>query len=439
MDIYEITFNDDEVSLTGDIPSLGGQRMNFGSSTTRKVILSALACLFFIGCERNKENSSDTKIVNGTLVMGPMQAEYRSTIALTGDGGTTCTGTLIGPNHVVTAAHCMGGGVIQLGYGPNGAPIPGVRVIGAQGHPRWSEGPFDIAAVAFEGMLPPDLQPVPVAPMSLGGGGVPVIIAGYGVTGENQGGGDILRRTDARIKNFLPQEREFEMQEGLGTGSCYGDSGGPIYFNLGGQLAVIGAVSRGNNCEAGDSTDTDVRQYQGWLKCTFNSFGKPNKELINDASVSDCLPGTIDNSFPVAGMGGTYQMPIAGTAVPMGSAMQVPQAVPSMRNIIAKRRALTGTTTYKIDFSSDRTPITTIRFEYCIGALAQCGVPTAQWFPTMPETNQAAQSNTPPQELFKSLMTATALNAGAPVTVRLLTVPPGASVPQIEFKTVQLQ
>ena len=84
------------------------------------------------------------------------------------------------------------------------------------------------------------------------------------------------------------------MQEGMGVGSCYGDSGGPAYIQSGGQLTVIGATSRGSNCDTGDGLYTDVRYYQGWLKCTAKEFGQPLGSLLNDSSNEACKPEYID-------------------------------------------------------------------------------------------------------------------------------------------------
>jgi hypothetical protein len=234
------------------------------------------------------------KIVGGSVVSVDTDPVMHSTVALIGNG-SICTGTLIGPNQIITAAHCLTNTFgLKIASGTNPTPTPGLRIIKVRKHPRWSQGPFDVGIVVFEGTLPPNLRPVAITPLGEISSGQQTILAGYGVTGEVRSDSGTLRKVTARIKNFQTLDKEFSMQEGLGVGSCYGDSGGPAYIELNGVLTVIGATSRGNNCDSGDGIYGDVRYFQGWFKCTAKEFGKPLKILANDTSNVDCLPGTID-------------------------------------------------------------------------------------------------------------------------------------------------
>ncbi len=241
---------------------------------------------------------SRTKIVGGDVVTDLKDITMRSTVSLKANGAL-CTGTIIGPNQVITAAHCMHGTAgLTIGFGPSGSRIPGIKVIGARAHPSWSDGnsdrTHDIGMVIFEGTLPENLGPVSISPLTGIADGVATILAGYGHTSKAKNGAGTLRRVTAKIKRFIQEDKEFSMQEGLGVGACYGDSGGPAYIESAGSLTVIGATSRGSNCDSGDGIYSDVRQYQGWFKCTAKEFGKPLGYLLNDASNAACKPEYID-------------------------------------------------------------------------------------------------------------------------------------------------
>lgn len=347
--------------------------------------LRLLLSLCLVGCSTEPKPASDLKIVGGAVVNDPTDAAMASTVALMANGGAFCTGTLIGPNHVVTAAHCIDGSSdIQLGYGTNPQPIPGVTVTLARAHPSWTSGPSDVAVLAFDGSLPNGLKPVRIAPMVGIADGVGVLLAGYGVTGESRNGGGILRKVNARIKAFDASVGEFEMQEGLGTGSCYGDSGGPAYVQSASGLTVIGATSRGSNCDYGDGIYGDVRMFQGWFKCTFKEAGKPLRHLLNDSSNEACAPGTIDTD-----VGGS-----------------------DARAVFAALGAGDGAGASKIFFAAASASGSANTIDYCLGSIASCSATGAVWV----QTNRV--TGTTGQELFASPQSL-AISAGMTLTTRL--------------------
>lgn len=320
-------------------------------------VLSVLSVLILTSCIHRPTSQSSGKIVGGAEVDDPSDLTIRSTVALMENGRFFCTGTLIGPNQVLSAAHCISGRNLVLGQGTKPRAIPGIRVISQQKHPRWIKGPYDVSIIIFDGKLPDNLAPVDIAAIDDGSGsqgGMRVTLAGYGVIGESRQGAGILRRVEARIKRFDNANKEFHMQEGLGVGSCYGDSGGPAYVNVGGKLAVIGATSRGSDCDSGDGVYEDVRLYQGWYKCVAKEAGRPLRSLANDESNVDCRAGTIDTDV--------------GPGTPVVHQIQVALSPVELNSV-----------TSRIYFSTEKQVSDDGRMDYCLGGEANCSLGAGTW------------------------------------------------------------
>ena len=269
-----------------------------------RLLTSLIMMFLFVACAHHSRTQSGLRIVGGEEVTDSSDPTMKSTVALL-NNGTLCSGTLIGPNQVLSAAHCIESGEITIASGPSPKAVPGLKVILARSHPKWDKGPNDVSILIFEGTLPSNLVPVSIAPLEGISEGSAVTLAGYGVTGERNKDSGTLRKVKAQVRAFDKTTKEFAMQEGLGVGSCYGDSGGPAYVALGSELAVIGATSRGSDCDTGDGLYGDVRYFQGWYKCVAKEAGKPLRYLANDDSNVDCDPKYIDADVDSGGGGST--------------------------------------------------------------------------------------------------------------------------------------
>ena len=201
--------------------------------------------------EQTPPSESATKIINGVEEPGAPAVG-----AFLKFGQAFCTGTLIAPQYVLTAAHCFAefAGDEHFGIGPNVNEIEVQEaVVEARLHPQYDPvlgGPVtdnDIAVVRLA--RPIDVAPVPLNRALNTAGPQQATLVGYGVSdGHARSGSGIKRRTEVTFDSYEPT---LMLYQNRGTSACNGDSGGPAFItNADGQITVAGVTSYGDQfCE----------------------------------------------------------------------------------------------------------------------------------------------------------------------------------------------
>jgi hypothetical protein len=216
--------------------------------------------------------ASEQPIIDGRPATA---SEIGATVALVGrDGYNFCSGTLVAPDVVVTAAHCLYTPGRYEEFGPletadnvfvaagvmdaldaSGGDVYSVRLLAAHsafpaGDPESPDPLIDEMDIGVLVLSEPvrDVTPVPVLhPSELDAVLVPgrmMGAAGFGTT-DPRGERENSRLHVASLPYVRRSAYELIAGEGGGPDTCYGDSGGPLYGNTPDGLRLVGVTSRG--------------------------------------------------------------------------------------------------------------------------------------------------------------------------------------------------
>jgi len=260
------------------------------------VLLWAFSSLALGGCvggEARDTAQSVQPIIGGE----PAGAwEFPATGGLVMDGQIYCTGTLVAPAAVLTAAHCidpqeLDGQVPDFTLLRDEAQIPDVDVNGdvfkglnVRLHPGYVRNANDTSPGLVNDigilMLARDVEEVePELLITRGEAdaslllGMELTILGYGYTDLD------LTRSGIKYKAATPLvyigSYEIQMSEPGDPQPCYGDSGGPVFLTLAsGQRRIVGVVSRGpgeeGGCDSG-AIATRADPYRDWVDSTLDT------------------------------------------------------------------------------------------------------------------------------------------------------------------------
>ncbi len=197
-------------------------------------------------------------VVRGQVTRDP-NGLRQSVVRVESSLGELCSGVLIAPDLVLTAAHCVVERASYRVVAVDRAFRPRTtRAVAAAIHPTFVPGTtprtqpgIDLALLRLEHPLGADFTPLDPRRAGRVGTGEAVTLAGYGIIAEGQRRtARTLRQTSLvsvgplQVANqvLVVVDPEY-MAARSGAGACRGDSGGPILAGTGAGYQLLGIVS----------------------------------------------------------------------------------------------------------------------------------------------------------------------------------------------------
>lgn len=297
-------------------------------SGMRIYLFNLIFLIASFGCQKHTSTdkfsfSQSMFIVNGTAVTTPTDLSQHMAFIYNSKSNYICSGTIISHNVILTAAHCLSGSAydyqIVFSYQPydvlfNNKVINKEKVRRASDIIKhddyvndYNKAPAmnqsDIGLIILDADIPKEFSPANIEfNTQTIKKNLPVIMAGYGASSvtaseikhkknkkfkesEKYGqficdynmldqngkptcisvemtGDGILRMTQGQIKYIF--QSEFTLDE-TQTGTCAGDSGGPVFIKKDNQYILVGVTSRGSLLCNGEGIYTSVPDYADWI------------------------------------------------------------------------------------------------------------------------------------------------------------------------------
>ncbi len=248
-----------------------------------------------------------------TITGGTADTKDPAVVLLISRGGRTmCSGTVLSPHVVLSAAHCVDPSAgmpstVFIGDDNNDRTQASDRslfrkVSAAHAHPKYNnntpEAAYDIAVIVVA-------EPILVTPIAMNRQpidnsfvGKQIRLVGFGTSRGNDSRGDTLgtkRQTSTKISDFDITSLTFmDVTHEI----CDGDSGGPALIDLGKGEVIVGVASYGDSDCVEYGIHTRVDRYASFI----------------DPFVAQADPETVDGGIDISRSDGSANSSVGSTA-----------------------------------------------------------------------------------------------------------------------------
>lgn len=282
-----------------------------------------LGVVFTAACAPQGHQATETAVSSGSAIIGGLAVSEQdpishSTVQLLNfkvvrdkndhvtaiTGLSTCTGTILAQDVILTAGHCSSQDPRNLillfsnqvpdfkEFMKTAAQNPQVRRVNAGvTAPNWQhlagdtdQNWGDLSLLKFSGGLPSGYVPATLLPANaVESINESITLAGFGETdGVKKTQATELLQVTVQIADPKFSDTEMLISNTNGTGACHGDSGGPAYISSQGQNYLAGVTSRADIKSdpkavcVGKTIYTKVQPYLPWISSEIQKLEASN-------------------------------------------------------------------------------------------------------------------------------------------------------------------
>ena len=266
-----------------------------------RILIPAFLSLAVLACSDDGSGPA-TQSKSSFIVGGQPEAGYAAVGALVSDGEAFCTGTLIEPRVVVTAAHCLDGArADQVSYfvGADATQLGSGTLLRASRlvqHPEWRGGDDDpdIGVVVLAQAA--QVEPVALNTAALRNDvvGRSPLFVGYGITRGNRDDAGVKRSVRIRVDQIMAGAFSYSQP---GKNTCNGDSGGPALLEMDGVTKLIGVTSYGDEDCTEYGVDARVDVHAAFIRRASRADGGGDGDGEGEGDGADELDQGEDGDF----------------------------------------------------------------------------------------------------------------------------------------------